>query len=55
MSEPQVNARLGCNLAGRLAIVLVCAERGEYELARAELLALLKFFPPRPRTKEVQP
>lgn len=46
-----VDERLGCNLSGRLAEIQRLADLGDDEGARAELLKLLKFFPPPPPLK----
>ena len=43
--EPPVNARLSCNLRGRLDAVERAAVAGDDREARRELLALLRFFP----------
>ena len=43
--DPPVNARLSCNLKGRLDAIERAAVAGDDAGARRELLALLKFFP----------
>lgn len=43
----KVNGRVGANVYGRLECVQIAIESGDDEKARRELLALLKFFPPR--------
>jgi hypothetical protein len=47
--EPPVNARLSCNLRGRLDAIERAAVAGDNAGARRDLLALLKFFPKAPR------
>jgi hypothetical protein len=41
-----LNQRVGCNVMGRLDVFMTAALAGDDAKARAELLALLKFFPP---------
>ena len=44
--------RIGANVYGRTEAALDAMERGDDAKARAELLSLLKFFPPRPKARE---
>jgi hypothetical protein len=44
-AQAAVCDRIGANIYGRVAVFIDKAERGDNAGARAELLALLKFFP----------
>lgn len=41
----ETNARVGCNVGGRLEAIAEAANNGADAIARAELLELLRFFP----------
>jgi hypothetical protein len=48
-SRSALCARVGANVYGRIEVALEAMESNDDEKARRELLALLKFFPPRPK------
>jgi hypothetical protein len=49
-ARAQVCNRVGANVYGRIDAAVESMESGDNSGARRELLALLKFFPPRPRS-----
>ncbi len=49
--EDKICAAIGCNVFGRIAYTAQLVRDGEDYRVRAELLALLKFFPPVKKAK----